>query len=172
MENKTINPQEVKGWGIDADPKNEPTYPMKRYTGDDHSRLNYERPAQQVQTVEVLHSNERPGLSAVFGTSTPPSGLSGIMRRYAFNYSENHYGHWLTLIMADRVNVIEGVIADIKKGHFPNIFAEKGGKAQWKYNRRAVVTKVAAVSILSIAVILFLRRKKIGNMKNLFRQEK
>jgi hypothetical protein len=157
MGNSTINPQNVKGWGIDADPENEPTYPIKTYTGDDHNRLNYERPAQQPDTVEVLHSNERPGLSAVFGTSVPPSGLSGIMRRHAFKYSENHYGHWLTLMMADRVNVIEGVIADIKRGHFPNFFVEKGGKAQWKYNRKAMVTKAATIAIVSIALIYIIR---------------
>jgi hypothetical protein len=158
--NVTINPQNVKGWGIDADPENEPTYPMKKYTGDDHKRLNYERPPQQTETVEILHSNERPNLTAVYGTSAPPSGLSGMMRRHAFSYSENHYGHWLTLMMADRVNVVEGIIADIKRGHFPNIFAEKGGKAQWKYNRKAMVAKVAAITIFSIAVVLIVRKNK------------
>lgn len=160
MKNTTINPQTVKGWGIDADPENEPTYPIKKYTGDDHNRLNYEKAPQQEASVEVLHSNERPGLSAVFGTSTPPSGLSGIMRRQAFKYSENHYGHWLTLMMADRVNIIEGIIADIKRGHFPNFFAEKGGKVQWKYNRKAMVTKVATIAVVSIAVLFYIRKKR------------
>src|SRR5687767_2833276 len=66
----------IKGWGIDADRENEPTYPMKKYTGDDHRRLNYERPEQQPVNIEILQSNERPHVTAVFGTSTPPSGLS------------------------------------------------------------------------------------------------
>src|SRR5690554_3177016 len=97
----------INGWGIDADPKNEPTYPMKDYTGDDHKRLEYDRPVRQVSDIEVLHSNERPGVSAVFGTSVPLSGLSGKLRRHAFMYSEGHFGHWLTLLLADRVNVVE-----------------------------------------------------------------
>ena len=50
---------------------------------------------------EVLHSNERPNISAAFGTSTPPSGLSGALRRFAFRYSESSYAHWLPLMLAD-----------------------------------------------------------------------
>ena len=35
MENLEQKFAHIKGWGIDADPENEPTYPMKNYTGDD-----------------------------------------------------------------------------------------------------------------------------------------
>jgi len=151
----------IKGWGVDADPKNDPTYPMKNYTGDDHKRLNYEKPPQQEVNVEVLHSNERPGLSAVFGTSVPPSGWSGAIRRYAFNYSESSFGHWLPLLFADRVNVIEGIIDDIKNGHFPNLFKEAGGVAAWKYNRKGVIRKAVTVAVvISIIYTFFCRSWK------------
>jgi hypothetical protein len=156
---KRINPEEVKGWGIDADSENEPTYPMKKYTGDDHNRLNYEREPQQIPSVEVLHSNERPGLTTVYGTSVPPSGLSGSMRRHAFKYSEDNYGHWLTLMMADRVNVIEGIISDIRKGIFPNLFAEKGYIADWKYDRKKTIIKTVIV-VASISLLVFALKKK------------
>lgn len=149
----------IPGWGIDADPENEPTYPMKNWTGDDHRRLGWERPPLQRADVEVLKSIERPHLTAVFGTSTPPSGLSGRIRRYAFTYSESHYGHWLPLILADRVNVIEGIIDDLKQGHIPNIFAEKGWKAEWKHNPRGLIKKVAVGLVVTGAIIAVLRRK-------------
>ena len=103
----------IEGWGMDADPENDPTYPMKHYTGADHDRLNYERAPQQHQNEEILQSIERPGLTRVFGTSTPPSGVSGMLRRYAFTFSEGSSGHWLTLLLADRINVVEGVIDDL-----------------------------------------------------------
>ncbi|MBW8683571.1 hypothetical protein [Chitinophaga rhizophila] len=150
----------IKGWGVDADPKNEPTYPMKKYTGDDHQRLNWERPEEQPVTVEILHSNERPGLPAVFGTSTPPSGLSGNIRRFAFKYSESSYGHWLPLLLADRVNVVEGIIDDLRKGHVPNIFAEKGYKAAWTHNRAGVIKKVAITALATTALILLWKSGK------------
>ncbi|MFL5747752.1 MAG: hypothetical protein ACJ751_23965 [Niastella sp.] len=155
----------IKGWGIDADPDNDPTYPMKHWNGDDHKRLNYERPVQQPLTVEKLHSNERPSVSAVFGTTCPPSGISGILRRYAFHYSEGKWAHWLTLLVADRINVVEGIISDIKKGHFPNIIAERGWKAEWKYNRKGVVKNIALGVAVTVTVFILLsgRYKKVRN---------
>lgn len=146
----------IKGWGIDADPKNEPTYPMKHYTGDDHKRLNYERPTQQKTHIEVLHSNERPGVSAVFGTSVPPAGLSGSVRRKAFEYSEGTLIHWFMLLLADRINVVEGLLEDLKNGFFPNIFKEAGGRAAWKYNRKGVIRKIVVGALISMAAILLL----------------
>jgi len=150
----------INGWGIDADPENEPTYPMKHYTGDDHKRLNLPRPPLQPETVEILHSNERPGLSAVFGTSSPPEGLSGQIRRFAFKYSEGSYGHWLPLILADRVNMVEGIIDDLKSGHVPNIFAERGWAAEWKYNRVGFIKKLAIGAVITVAVCSLLSRRR------------
>src|SRR5688500_3657705 len=116
MNNLPTKYAHIKGWGIDADDANEPTYPMKKYTGDDHNRLNYERAPQQPLIVEVLKSNERPNMPAVFGTTYPPSGLSGIIRRKAFKFSEGQYTHWMLLILADKINVIEGLFSDLRKG--------------------------------------------------------
>jgi hypothetical protein len=155
----------IRGWGIDADPDNEPTYPMKHYTGDDHQRLNYERPTQQPETVEVLHSNERPSITAVFGTSTPPSGLSGKLRRHAFKYSEGNWNHWLTLILADRINMVEGIVDDIKKGHFPNIIAERGWTAEWKYNRKNFLKNIAigvGVTVGLFAILSTPGKRRLG----------
>ncbi|MDQ1085532.1 MULTISPECIES: hypothetical protein [unclassified Siphonobacter] len=159
MENLASDYSHINGWGIDADPKNEPTYPMKKYTGDDYRRLNYQRSPQQPVKVEILHSNERPGVTAVFGTSSPPSGLSGVIRRYAFRFSESEYGHWLPLLFADRVNVVEGIIDDLKRGYVPNIFAEKGWNAAWKYNRKGLITKIAVGALITTATVAFLCRR-------------
>jgi hypothetical protein len=160
MEQKPNDYTHINGWGVDADPENEPTYPIKHYTGDDHQRLNYERPPLQPATVEVLHSNERPNLTAVFGTSTPPSGWSGAIRRKAFEYSESNWGHWLLLVAADRVNAVEGIVDDLKHGHVPNIFAERGWKAEWQHNPRGLVKKVAVGVAVTAVVIAVLNRKK------------
>src|ERR671933_1114866 len=110
MEQRVIDPARVPGWGVDADPRNDPTYPMKRRTDGEHAGYSWERPPQQPVTVEVLHSNERPNVSAVFGTASPPTGLSGAIRRYAFTHSESRLMHWIPLIVADRVNEIESLI--------------------------------------------------------------
>lgn len=160
MENNTNDLSHIKGWSMDADLENEPTYPMKKYTGDDHRRLNYERPPQQPVDVEILHSNERPNVAAVFGTVSPPSGLSGMIRRFAFKYSEGSYGHWLPLVLADRINVIEGIVDDLRHGHIPNIFAERGWTAEWKYNRKGLIKKVAVGVVITTVAVALLSKKK------------
>lgn len=159
--------KDIKGWGIDADADNDPTYPIKRRTGADHDRLNYERYEQQPKNVEILKSNERPSVSRVFGTSTPPSGLSGLLRRYAFRFSEGSSGHWLTLILADRVNVVEGIIDDLSHGHVPNIFKERGWTAEWKYNRPGAIKSIAIGAAVSAAVIAYLVYQQQNKKKQL-----
>ncbi len=138
---------------MDAGPKNDPTYPMRNRNDGEHAGYSWERPPQQPITVEVLHSNERPDVTAVFGTSTPPSGLSGVLRRIAFGYSESSYGHWLPLVLADRVGVVEGVLSDLKHGQVPNVFAERGWKAEWEHNRTSLVRRIlVGVALVSAAV--------------------
>ena len=148
--------KQIEGWGIDADPENDPTYPMKNWTGADHQRLNYERAPQQPQHEEILQSIERPEITRVFGTSAPPSGLSGMLRRYAFKFSEGSSAHWMTLILADRVNAVEGVIDDLSHGHIPNFFAERGWNAEWKYNRKGVLRNVAIGAAATSAILIWL----------------
>ena len=150
----------IKGWGIDADPKNDPAYPMKKRTDEEHLGYSWERPAQQSAEVEVLKSVERPNLTAVFGTSVPPSGLSGMIRRFAFKYSESSYGRWLPLVMADRINMVEGIIEDFAHGKVPNLYKERGWTAEMKYNRTNFMLKVAAGTAVTTALIVFLAAKK------------
>jgi len=151
-----IDPSQVPGWGVDADPRNDPTYPMKRRTDGEHAGYSWERPLQQPVNVEVLHSNERPNISAVFGTASPPTGLSGAIRRFAFRYSESSYGHWLPLMLADRVSEVEGVVHDLVRGRLPNVFAELGWGARWRHDRKKLVVQTLAGAVLvSAAVGLF-----------------
>jgi hypothetical protein len=160
VEQKVTN---IPGWGFDADPENNPTYPMKHYNGADHQRLNYPRVSQQPIEAEILHSNERPEITRVFGTSTPPTGLSGMLRRYAFKFSEGSSAHWLTLLLADRINVVEGIAEDFSRGKIPNIFQEKGLRSEWKFNRKGVIKNIGiTVGIVALATTFLIYK----NQKN------
>jgi hypothetical protein len=151
--------QDIPGWGMDADPDNDPTYPMKNSNGADHDRLNYTKAPQQRQDIEILRSIERPNITRVFGTSTPPSGLSGVIRRYAYKFSEATATHWMTLILADRVDVIQGKLNDLKNGRLPNPWIERGWRAEWKHNRPAFVGRMAVTALVVTAGIMFFARK-------------
>ncbi|GGY63320.1 hypothetical protein GCM10011613_03770 [Cellvibrio zantedeschiae] len=159
---------QIRGWAIDANSKNDPTFPMRQRHKESTKNHDWQRPSLQAVTTEVLHSNERPNLTATFGTASPPSGLSGTIRRFAFKYSEGKIIHWLALLLADRVNVLEGFGSDLRKGYAPNILKERGTKAAWKHNPDAVVKKVIiGVAILtSIAIILNRKQKKLACKNN------
>ena len=165
MEQRAIDPTKIKGWGVDADPENDPTYPMRSRENEGQKDYSWERPPQQPESVEVLHSNERPNLSAAFGTSTPPAGLSGMIRRFAFNYSESAYAHWLPLMLADRVGVVEGYFEDFASGRVPNVFAERGWKAEWQHNRKSLVTRVAVGALLAGAAVAYLGSRRGDSSK-------
>ena len=104
---------DIEGWGADLDPQNRPAVPRERMP----ARLDvpWDQPEQQSVKVEILHSTERPGITPVFGTACPPTGLSGALRRRAFEHSENDLRHWLMLMAADRVNVVEGLLGDARE---------------------------------------------------------
>ncbi len=153
----------IPGWGIDADPENDPTYPMKHYTGADHLRLMYKRPISQPQDMEILQSIERPELSSVFGTAPGPKGLSGMLRRFAFTKSEGHAGHWLTLMLADRVDVVEGLVEDIGHGILPNIPAEKGWGAKWEHDREGALRQIGTTLAITAAIAAFFLVRRSRN---------
>jgi hypothetical protein len=160
MEQTAKDPANISGWGVDADPKNDPTYPMKHRTDGEHAGYSWERPPQQPVTVEVLHSIERSDLTSAFGTSTPPSGPSGAIRRFAFRYSESSYGHWLPLMLADRVGVVEGFAEDLNHGRVPNVFAERGLRAEWEHNRTGLVRRALVRGVLVAAAVRYFRGRK------------
>lgn len=161
------DPTTIPGWGIDANVGNDPTYPMRdRQNGEVHG-LIWPRPPLQPRDVEVLVSIEHNRLPAVFGTPSPPSGLSGGVRRAAFRYSESQWAHWLLLILADRINMVEGLAADLRRGRLPNLLAEyglvspglaQGGAADRRRTALAAVF-VAGVGVAILAAAATARRR-------------
>jgi hypothetical protein len=151
-------PSGIQGWGADLDPAMRPAVPKERtpqrfvdVTGDIEHQPN--------RGVKVFHSTERPGLTPVYGTAQPPTGLSGLIRKAAFRQSENDLRHWLMLLAADRVNVVEGIIEDLAHGHVPNVFREMGGPAEWKYNRDGFIRK-AVIAGAVVGLLVFMRRRR------------
>lgn len=144
---------DVPGWGADLDRAKRPAVPKERPAPRLPAHAQ-RQPSPQGSSVEVLHSIERPGLTPVFGTSVPPSGLSGHLRRWAFGFSENDLRHWLLLLLADRVNVAEGLGQDLIQGHGPRLLAELGWRTEWQYNRRALWRRLLTASALVALALL------------------
>ncbi|MGG7603399.1 hypothetical protein [Massilia sp. BKSP1R2A-1] len=150
--------QHIQGWGADLDRKNRPGVPMER-TPPRFINQPEGDPPQQTEKVEILVSSERPGITQVFGTVQPPSGLSGAIRRLAFRSSENDIRHWLLLLLADRVNVVEGIADDLAHGHIPNILGEMGIKAELKHNPAGLAKKALITTAVVGAAWYLLKRR-------------
>lgn len=129
--------KKIPGWGVDIDPKNRPGYPrdQARLIGPDVLYPSFD---QQVPQFTIFKSTEHGKLTPVFGTSCPPRGLSGLIRAQAYKLSEGRVPHWLMLMTADRIDVVEGLIEDLTRLHIPNIPKEMGWKADFKYNKKGV----------------------------------
>lgn len=147
----------IPGWGVDAAPESDRTYPHRDRSKDEGPPFNWQRPARQETDVESLQSIEHKRRPSVGGTSTPPSGLSGMIRRVAFRWSESNRLHWLLLMAADRIGVVEGVAQDLARFKVPNIPAEMGVKAEWRHNKKRLATKVAVLTAASAGLFLLLR---------------
>ena len=163
LEPRRPSPDELKhiqGWGADLDRKNRPAVPME-HTPPRSINAPVPAPAQQQENVEVFVSPERPGITPVFGTAEPPSGLSGIIRRAAYKMTESDIRHWLLLLLADRINVVEGIGEDLARGHVPNILGEMGIKSELKHNPAGLVKKAAiAGAVVGTAYYLLNRRNR------------
>ena len=96
----------IPGWGVDRDPADRPSFPREQpgiQTG-----AHWDFPERQPEEWPRERSIEHAFLTPVFGTSTPPAGVSGAIRKYAYaRFSEGRAAHWLLLIAADRVDAGE-----------------------------------------------------------------
>lgn len=159
---QAVDPQRyahIPGWGVDRDKHDRPAVPMER-TPPRLDGIHWDRPPQQVSDVEVLHSTERSGLTPVYGTTAPPRGLSGALRRLGFRYSENDLRRWLILLFADRVDVVEGLAGDVARGHVPRIYAEMGGRAELRHNPAGAVRKAVTVAAVAGAAYWLWQRRR------------
>ena len=103
--------------------------------------------ARQAAHGTILRSAERAGLTPVFGTSVPPAGLSGQLRRLAYRGPEDRMRRWLLLTLADRVDVGEGLLSDLGHGHVPNLWTEMGLRAEWRHRRWRLLVRLCLLTL-------------------------
>ncbi|MER7586305.1 hypothetical protein ABTW72_02025 [Micromonospora sp. NPDC127501] len=124
----------IPGWGVDRDPKDRPSVPQERFDPTLNG-AHWEFPERQPEKWPRERSIEHKFLTPVFGTSCPPRGLSGMIRRYSYRrYSEGRAAHWLLLLAADRVDVVEGTLASVLTRHPDNPIAETGVRSEFTHH--------------------------------------
>jgi hypothetical protein len=125
----------IPGWGVDLDPRDRPSVPrLQPHPGLDGPPA-WELPDRQPEKWPRERSIEHAFLTPVFGTSTPPKALSGVIRKYAYRrFSEARAAHWLLLIVADRVDVLESNVASLFRGHPDNPVTETGVLSELRHH--------------------------------------
>lgn len=111
MAQHKITTKNIPGYAADARLEDRPGVPMEKAVPGGNLRLL--KSERQIARVKVFKRVGLDELTPVFGTCQPPSGLSGLMRSVAYEIPESKAGHWGLLLLADRVNVIEGRVADV-----------------------------------------------------------
>jgi hypothetical protein len=115
---------QIPGWGADLDPADRPSYPREQPGIETGARWDF--PERQPEKYPRERSVEHAFLPPVFGTSTPPAGISGVIRKYAYKYSEGRAAHWLLLVAADRVDAWEHHVKSFATLHPDNPVTETG----------------------------------------------
>ncbi|MEU3624942.1 hypothetical protein BS329_36855 [Amycolatopsis coloradensis] len=96
----------IPGWGVDLNREDRPSVPKLHRREDTGTPGEF--PERQPEKWPRERSIEHKFLTPVFGTSCPPRGLSGALRKYSYRkYSEGRAAHWLLLLGADRVDAWE-----------------------------------------------------------------
>lgn len=142
----------INGWGVDSDPANRPAFP-KEFPSDVKTVRgevkDWQRPRHRVHI-----SNEHPNLTPVFGESVPSGGLSGKLRDYAFEYGEATNRHWMTLLLADRIDVLEHTVGDPFLGKGDNLLRERGWAANLAHPRETARRNYMLIGALAVGAIL------------------
>ncbi|HEX2540984.1 MAG TPA: hypothetical protein VHM00_07860 [Caldimonas sp.] len=149
----------IDGWGSDLDHARRPGVPRDKAPELGAESL-YPPIEAQVARIKIHKSNEHGQMPPVFGTSCPPQGLSGAIRDFAYRFSEGQLPHWLTLLLADRVNVVEGLVDDLARLQPPNLVKELGLAAQWRYNRAGFIKGAAIAGVCVVGLLVYTRSRR------------
>jgi hypothetical protein len=116
---------------VDLNYEDRPAVPMEDFDPG-ATNAHWHFPERQPEEWPREMSPEHGVLPPVFGTACPPRGVSGAIRRYAYTLSEGRSSHWLLLLLADRVDVLESNLESGLKGHPDNPVTETGVLSEFK----------------------------------------
>ena len=119
----------IPGWGVDLDPADRPAFPQER--DDLESGAHWAFPERQDDLESRERSIEHEFLPPVYGTAVPLKGLSGVIRRLAYErYSEARAAHWLLLLAGDRVDAVESHLRSFLTTRPDNPLTETGIRSE------------------------------------------
>lgn len=120
----------IPGWGVDLDHADRPAFPKERFDPG-VSGAHWRYPDEQQPRTGREQSIEHEQLPPVFGTAQPLHGVSGAVRRFAYErFSEGRTGHWLLLILGDRLDTAGARVSALASGRPDHLIGETGVLAE------------------------------------------
>lgn len=100
-------PRRPAYWGVDRELSRRPGVPMMRPPQPwPNARMEIEHMDPASSTV-FKHGRPNRQWPPVFGTTCPPKGLSGLIRKWAASFPDHKPQHWLLKLLSDRVDSAE-----------------------------------------------------------------
>ncbi|MDB4942042.1 MAG: hypothetical protein JWP97_1576 [Labilithrix sp.] len=99
----------IPGLGSDAAMERRPGVPMEKDPPQPAGLAHWDEPHRQRDPgpTVILRRKGLEQLTPVFGDTIPPKGLSGLIRRAAYEVPEHFTSHWFLLLLSDRIDAIE-----------------------------------------------------------------
>jgi hypothetical protein len=130
----------IPGWGVDRDPQDRPSVPRLQFDPN-LTGAHWEFPERQIEHWPRERSIEHKFLTPVFGTSCPPHGVSGAIRKFSYRrFSEGRAAHWLLLIAADRIDSLGSSFRSFVTLHPDNPITETGVLSE--FTRHGIASRV------------------------------
>jgi hypothetical protein len=123
----------IPGWGADLDPGDRPSHPKLQYPAETGAHWDF--PERQPGAEGRERSIEHAFVTPVFGTAQPLHGLSGAVRRLAYDrFSEGRLAHWLLLIAGDRVDAWGAHLRSFASARPDNPVTETGVRTELSHD--------------------------------------
>jgi hypothetical protein len=94
-------------YGSDLPGPSRPGVPMETQPRPLTPTVHWRDPERQPPNPRVTKRRELTQLTPVYSSALPPRGISGVLRRAAYRIPESHPQHFMLLMLADRVDVLE-----------------------------------------------------------------
>lgn len=125
--------ERIPGWGSDAAPEHRRTWQQLDDIGD--TGAHWVSPDRQPGGDHRERSIEHAKLPPVFGTAQPLHGVSGAIRRFAYDhFSETKNIRWLLLVLGDRVESVGAHLCSLATRHPDNPITQTGVLAELSHH--------------------------------------
>lgn len=122
----------IPGWGADSAPEHRRTWQQRDDIGDTGAHWTF--PDRQPGGEDRERSIEHGMLPPVFGTAQPLHGLSGAIRRFAYDHlSETKNTRWMLIVLGDRVESVGAHLRSLLTTRPDNPITQTGVLSEFRH---------------------------------------